>query len=75
MGKNCALQMLRHITSFKEKRFLLIAHNATYDYRFLINHLLIENSFEKGKNLMCIVGKFNIKEILEVSPTVRLAVT
>lgn len=48
VGENCAYQMLNSL-SVKTR---LIAHNATYDFRFIIKHLTITNEISRGNHLL-----------------------
>ena len=58
-GSDCALQMLHSIKSNTR----LIAHNANYDYRFLIEHLYQINELSRGNNLISLKAKFATYEI------------
>ena len=48
IGENCAYQMLNSL-NIKTR---LIAHNATYDFRFIIKHLTITNEISRGNHLL-----------------------
>jgi len=57
-GEDCGLKMLRSLKSNTR----LIAHNATYDYRFIIQYLNQINEISRGNRLIGASGKFgNIK--------------
>ena len=53
-GEDCGLQLLRSL--WKNTR--LIAHNATYDYRFLIEHLCQIEELARGNRLISLNAKF-----------------
>lgn len=53
-GEDCGLQMLRYLT----KNTRLIAHNATYDYRFLIEHLWNIEEIARGTRLISLKARF-----------------
>jgi hypothetical protein len=53
-GEDCGRQMLRSL--WKNTR--LIAHNATYDYRFLIQHLCQIDELARGSRLISLNAKF-----------------
>jgi hypothetical protein len=58
-GENCGLQMLfslKHNTR-------LIAHNATYDFRFIIQYLRNVNELARGNRLISAKGRFNDYDI------------
>lgn len=62
-GSDCAKQMLNDL-SLNYKNICLIAHNASYDYRFLTDNFTIFNEINKGTKLFTSEGKFrnmNIK--------------
>ena len=46
-GKQCGLEMMRDLEKHY-KNIRVIAHNASYDYRFLANTLFIKNEINKG---------------------------
>jgi hypothetical protein len=48
VGENCAYQMLNSLTT----KTRLIAHNATYDFRFIIKYLTITNEISRGNHLL-----------------------
>lgn len=59
-GPNCALSFLNTI-SYNVR---LIAHNVSYDYRFIIDHLYNINEISRGSKLIgcsAMFGKYNIK--------------
>jgi hypothetical protein len=53
-GPTCGLQMLCNLS----KNTRLIAHNATYDYRFLIQHLWNITELSRGNRLISLSAKF-----------------
>ena len=56
-GKQCGLEMMRDLEKHY-KNIRIIAHNASYDYRFLANILFIKNEINKGSKVMTSEGKF-----------------
>jgi len=58
-GLNCAINFLKTLTNHS----ILIAHNVTYDYRFLINELYEINEISRGSRLIGCSAKFNKFEI------------
>lgn len=73
VGKNCGKRFLESLQGDKN---LLIAHNAGYDWRFLLNGLIVKKVILKGNGLMscnCIFKKkcgktikINIKDSLKL---------
>jgi hypothetical protein len=55
VGENCGLQMLFSL----KRNTRLIAHNATYDFRFLIQYLRNVNELARGNKLISAKGRFN----------------
>jgi len=55
IGENCGLQMLFSL----KRNTRLIAHNATYDFRFLIQYLRNVNELARGNRLISARGRFN----------------
>ena len=55
IGENCGLQMLFSL----KRNTRLIAHNATYDFRFLIQYLRNVNELARGNKLISAKGRFN----------------
>ncbi len=53
-GNYCAFNFLKSLT----KNSRLIAHNANYDYRFLVKHLININELSRGSRLIGCSGKF-----------------
>tara|TARA_R110002096_G_scaffold356067_2_gene549289 strand:- start:5431 stop:8880 length:3450 start_codon:yes stop_codon:yes gene_type:complete len=53
VGFNCGKKFLEHLTTLDYKNITLIAHNITYDYRFISKYVFNDDLIEKGKNLMC----------------------
>jgi hypothetical protein len=54
IGDKCGLYMLCSLKSHTR----LIAHNATYDYRFIINYLQNINELSRGTRLISASGRF-----------------
>ena len=59
-GENCGQKMLYSLTSNTR----LIAHNATYDYRFIINYLHQINEIGRGTKMISCKGKFGNYNII-----------
>jgi hypothetical protein len=59
IGENCGLQMLFSL----KQHTRLIAHNATYDFRFLISYLRNVSELARGNKLINAKGRFNDYEI------------
>lgn len=59
VGENCGLQMLFSL----KRNTRLIAHNATYDFRFLIQYLRNVNELARGNKLISAKGRFNDYDI------------
>ena len=59
IGENCGLQMLFSL----KRNTRLIAHNATYDFRFLIQYLRNVNELARGNKLISAKGRFNDYDI------------
>lgn len=57
-GENCGLQMLKHL-SIKYKKIRLIAHNASYDIRFLYKYLHNVSEITKGTKILSCKANFN----------------
>ncbi len=55
IGENCGLQMLFSL----KRNTRLIAHNATYDFRFLIQYLRNVSELARGNKLISAKGRFN----------------
>ena len=53
-GKSCGYKMLESLTT----NTILIAHNMTYDYRFIVQYLFITSEISKGTHLISAEGKF-----------------
>jgi hypothetical protein len=53
-GEDCGLKMLRSL----RKNTRLIAHNATYDYRFLIEYLWNIEELARGNRLISLKARF-----------------
>lgn len=59
IGENCGLQMLFSL----KRNTRLIAHNATYDFRFLIEYLRNVSELARGNKLISAKGRFNDYDI------------
>ena len=59
IGENCGLQMLFSL----KRNTRLIAHNATYDFRFLIQYLRNVSELARGNKLISAKGRFNDYDI------------
>lgn len=59
IGEDCGLQMLKCLYSMKLANIQLIAHNATYDYTFLVKHLEMKNEINRGSRIITAEGSFN----------------
>jgi len=58
-GEDCGLQMLRYLHKlFKNKEIKLIAHNITYDLKFIFDHLNRANFIQRGNQIMSGSGYF-----------------
>lgn len=55
IGEDCGLKMLFSL----KKHTRLIAHNATYDFRFLIQYLRQVSELARGNKLISAKGRFN----------------
>jgi len=62
IGEDCGLQMLKYITSIGFGNIRLIAHNATYDYQFIVKYLTKFSEITRGSRMLSAKGSFgNIK--------------
>jgi len=59
IGEDCGLKMLFSL----KKHTRLIAHNATYDFRFLIQYLRQVSELARGNKLISAKGRFNDYDI------------
>ena len=59
IGEDCALKMLRSL----RKDTLFYAHNAGYDYRFLLKYLIIKGFLNPQNNFMNCKGIFYNKDL------------
>lgn len=58
-GDDCAHKMLKAICEkYIDEKLRLVAHNASYDFRFLIEHLYCVSLIERGKQLLSGSGRF-----------------
>ena len=62
-GKDVGLQMLNFILSPNRKNIRLIAHNVTYDFRFLIQYLTQIKILERGNKLISATGYYEYMKI------------
>jgi hypothetical protein len=58
IGDDSGLQLLKYLSSFKVKHIQMIAHNATYDYQFLVKHLSRFSEISRGNRLISASGFF-----------------
>jgi len=59
LGKDCGRQMLYALAGmFPDKKLRLIAHNAAYDFRFIMKHLSAIKPITRGKMLLKAQAKF-----------------
>lgn len=58
-GEDCGLQMLKYISQMKYKNVRLIAHNSSYDIRFLYKYLKDVQEITKGTKVISCKCKFN----------------
>lgn len=58
IGEDCGLQMLKYL-SCKYKNVLLIAHNASYDFRFILQYLHSVEEISAGNSIYTVEAKFN----------------
>ena len=59
-GKDCGKQLLDSI----DCNTILVAHNATYDYRFLVHYLQNNKELARGNTLISSKSKYNGHEII-----------
>jgi len=69
-GEECGLQMLRDL----RENTRLIAHNATYDYRFIIKYLRNINEISRGNRLISCSAVFN-KHYVQIKDSFHLIST
>jgi hypothetical protein len=62
IGENCSYNMLYYLSSHY-KKVKLIAHNISYDFRFIFNNLSQINLIEKGKRILSGSAKFYYSKI------------
>jgi hypothetical protein len=58
-GEDCGLQMLKYLSNNKYKNIRLIAHNSSYDIRFLYKYLIDIEEITKGTKVISCKCKFN----------------
>jgi len=64
IGEDCGLQMLKYISCLKIDFIRLIAHNATYDYQFIVKYLTKFSEITRGNRMLSakgVFGKTNIQ--------------
>jgi len=65
-GDDCGRKMLYALYNLYAKNsteiitIVLLAHNASYDFRFIQEYLYIKKMIERGKNLLQMEGKFYV---------------
>lgn len=59
IGYDCGKELLDFIPNDS----MLVAHNATYDYRFIIKHLTNVKEISKGNKLVSCKAKYNGKDL------------
>jgi len=61
-GEDCGKQMLytlcNELVKCDVKTIILVAHNAGYDYRFIMKYLMMDSEITSGKKLLEARGKF-----------------
>ena len=63
IGEDCGLQLLKYISTKIVGCIQLIAHNATYDYQFLVRYLSRFGEITRGNRLISASGYFNKTKI------------
>lgn len=58
IGEDCGLQMMKYLHSMRLKNIQMIAHNASYDYQFIIRHLTMQNELARGHKIITASGTF-----------------
>ena len=58
IGEDCGLQLLKFLTNKIKTNILLIAHNATYDYQFLVRYLSKFSEITRGNRMISASGYF-----------------
>ena len=65
-GEDCGKQMLyslcNKLVKCGVKTIILVAHNAGYDYRFIMKYLMMDSEITSGKKLLEARGKFYYKK-------------
>ena len=63
IGEDCGLQLLKYLSS-KYESVLLIAHNASYDYRFIQQYLRSIDEIAAGNSIYSATGRFNKMKVM-----------
>jgi hypothetical protein len=63
IGNDCGLQLLKFLSS-KYNSVLLIAHNASYDYRFIQQYLNSIDEIAAGNSIYSATGYFNKMKVM-----------
>ena len=58
IGEDCGLQMLKYLSS-RYDDVLLIAHNASYDFRFILQYINQVEECSNGTSIYSVDGRFN----------------
>ena len=65
-GEDCGKQLLyslcNKLVKCGVKTIILVAHNAGYDYRFIMKYLMMDSEITSGKKLLEAKGKFYYKK-------------
>ena len=66
IGLDCGIQMLKYIYSkfdYNDYKIRLIAHNSSYDIKFILKYLTDINEIARGTSILSCKAKFNKLEI------------
>jgi hypothetical protein len=63
IGKNCGKQMLSYLDTAIDGDIQLIAHNASYDYQFIVKYLDNFTEIKRGSKMLSSQGKYFKKNI------------
>ena len=64
VGNPCAFNFLNYLSKFTQNKVRLIAHNAGFDYSFIIQHLNGVNECYRGNHFINSSGWFKKKKII-----------